>query len=459
MKTNFLNLKACLASVLVALLMVSCSKSADVLESIPQSSRFVLSLNPLTIAKKVDQKGATIKGMSAEDAKLMEGFLTGDYGLDPEQLAVFEYDGTVYAVTSVTDEDKLMAVLEGEKSVVNGVTIFNVNRNCFAVKDGLCWYTDRSSDIAKDIDFFTSIDPSKAITAKKNFRENIKGGDFGGYFNVGAIYSDERLMNNMPANIASIPYYEQLKSSELYYQGVGSKDDFKITAHLYDAEGNNLLKKINMPEFDTDLLKFIDAESSFVYAVAMDEMYVSYLKDMVASSMFGNEEKAMVKTAFNNIEGNIAMGIKVNSLLNLRDIQVSAVAKLKDGAEKNLKALLDKEYKADQYGEYTVVENPAYSVRLGFKDDCVYVTNNVLPKENFKDCKASKFFKDASAAMYVDCMDGSVFSTAGTAYLGKPVAGYIYAKSDDEKAELVIHVEHNDMDNIYAYFVKLLGSF
>ena len=50
MKTNFLNLKACLASVLVAVLMVSCSKSADVLESIPQSSRFVLSLNPLTIA-------------------------------------------------------------------------------------------------------------------------------------------------------------------------------------------------------------------------------------------------------------------------------------------------------------------------------------------------------------------------------------------------------------------------
>ena len=60
--------------------------------------------------------------------------------------------------------------------------------------------------------------------------------------------------------------------------------------------------------------------------------------------------------------------------------------------------------------------------------------------------------------MYVDCMDGSVFSTAGTAYLGKPVAGYIYAKSDDEKAELVVHVEHNDMDNIYAYFVKILGS-
>ena len=55
-------------------------------------------------------------------------------------------------------------------------------------------------------------------------------------------------------------------------------------------------------------------------------------------------------------------------------------------------------------------------------------------------------------------MDGSVFSTAGTAYLGKPVAGYIYAKSDDEKAELVVHVEHNDMDNIYAYFVKILGS-
>ena len=458
MKTNFLNLKACLASVLVAVLMVSCSKSADVLESIPQSSRFVLSLNPLTIAKKVDQKGATIKGMSAEDAKLMEGFLTGDYGLDPEQLAVFEYDGTVYAVTSVTDEDKLMAVLEGEKSVVNGVTVFNVNGNSIAVKDGLCWYTDGSRDIAKDIDFFTSIDPSKAITAKKKFKDNIKGGDFGGYFNVGAVYSDERFMNNMPANISSIPYYEQLKSSELYYQGEGSKDDFKITAHLYDAEGNNLLKKINMPEFDTDLLKFIDAESSFVYAVAMDEFYVSYLKDMAVSSLFRNEEKAMVKTAFNNIEGNIVMGVRINSLVSLRDIQISAAAKLKDGAEKNLKALLDKEYKADQYGEYTVVENPAYSVRLGFKDDCVYVTNNVLPKENFKDSKASKFFKDVSSAMYVDCMDGSVFSTAGTAYLGKPVAGYIYAKSDDEKAELVVHVEHNDMDNIYAYFVKILGS-
>ena len=449
MKTNFLNLKACLASVLVAVLMVSCSKSADVLESIPQSSRFVLSLNPLTIAKKVDQKGATIKGMSAEDAKLMEGFLTGDYGLDPEQLAVFEYDGTVYAVTSVTDEDKLMAVLEGEKSVVNGVTVFNVNGNSIAVKDGLCWYTDGSRDIAKDIDFFTSIDPSKAITAKKKFKDNIKGGDFGGYFNVGAVYSDKRFMNNMPANISSI----------LYYQGEGSKDDFKITAHLYDAEGNNLLKKINMPEFDTDLLKFIDAESSFVYAIAMDETYVSYLKDMAVSSLFRNEEKAMIKTAFNNIEGNIVMGVKINSLIILRDIQISVAAKLKDGAEKNLKALLDKEYKADQYGEYTVVENPAYSVRLGFKDDCVYVTNNVLSKENFKDSKASKFFKDVSSAMYVDCMDGSVFSTAGTAYLGKPVAGYIYAKFDDEKAEFVVHVEHNDMDNIYAYFVKLLGSF
>lgn len=459
MKTNFLNLKACLASVLVALLMVSCSKSADVLESIPQSSRFVLSLNPLTIAKKVDQKGATIKGMTAEDAKLMEGFLTGDYGLDPEQLAIFEYDGMVYAVTSVTDEDKLMAVLEGEKSVVNGVTIFKVNGNCFAVKDGLCWYTDGSRDIAKDIDFFTSIDPSKAITAKKKFKDNIKGDDFGGYVNIGAIYSDKNFTRNLPVNPSSIPYYEQLKSSELYYKGDGSKDEFKITAHLYDAEGNNLLKKINMPEIDTDLLKFIDAESSFVYAIAMDETYVSYLKDMATASLFRNDEKAMVKTAFNNIEGNIAMGVKISSILNLKDIQISAVAKLKDGAEKNLKALLDKDFKADQYGEYTVVDNYAGTVvRVGFKDDCVYVTNNALPKENFKDSKAAKFFKDSSAAMYLNCMDGSTFSTVGTAYLGKPVAGYVYAKSDDDKAELVVHVEHNDMDNIYAYFVKMLSS-
>ena len=475
MRREILKIRKLAVAILAAVMFVSCSESSELLNLVPKDSKLVLYAKPLDLAKKADLQNLQLKNDTKEGVKQVKDFFTGDLGIDPENFVAFESGKEMWLLFNVKDEEKLKSsITVKETKSIDGFTVLEGRgAQKFIIKDGICFMVSTwgmaSEEAVKCAKVFMDLSDDNSINAVPGFEKNMSGSDANVYLNMAGLYEnemDDLLQNGMAGiSLESMPNYEILKNSVAYMSASFERNDLTISYKLLDNEGNNVMSKLGLKDLDKGMLKFFDKDASAVLAGNIPAGYVGFISTLVMANISDNPVvSAAVSTVLNSLDGNIAIGAKVDNLRDAYGNDYTAVVKLKPGADKDIKSLIDNNLSmmgvaADAQGVYTIPVKYDFNVRIGFKDDYMYVTNaSSLPDNGYDSSDNAKKFSGKTGAFLLDIPQGSVLAGAATAFTGSNVSGYVYAWSDDEKAEYVVHVNDNTEKNILTYFIKIVDK-
>lgn len=474
---NLMNLKLMCAVLLAAFVFVSCAdKGSDLLTMVPKESKLVMVVKPLDLAKKADLQNLTLKNVPKETFDQINAFFNGDMGVDPEEVAMFEYQNNFWALFNVKDEGKLSSALTGfgyGKESVNGCNIYSEGRDKIAVKDGLgvlvTVYGDDLSAVTNSIDRFLKLPEGQSVVSIPQFAESMSGKDAHVYLNLGAVYAmaekeanpyDRRAMEMMK----QMPMYDELLQSHAYFSLNFEKNDLICNSVVLDKDGKNINGKFNFGNLDKGMLDFFDGKATAVMAFAIPQQYLDFIADAIAKEAGSDPIAAnMAKTGVSSLDGNMAIGGTLKNVQDWYGNDYAAVIKIKEDMLPSVKTLLGQQLGqmgavADSNGNYSIPVDRDLTLNVGFKGDYLYVSNSVMPDKTFASSSNAGKFSGKTGVIYVDMPKGSVLASAATMVTGVDLSGYFYAWSDDEQSEAVLHIDDNPESNILKLIIKTVDG-
>ena len=472
-----MNLKLMCAVLLAAFVFVSCvDKGSDLLTMVPKESKLVMVVKPLDLAKKADLQNLTLKNVPKETFDQINAFFNGDMGVDPEEVAMFEYQNNFWALFNVKDEGKLSSALTGfgyGKESVNGCNIYSEGRDKIAVKDGLgvlvTVYGDDLSAVTNSIDRFLKLPEGQSVVSIPQFAESMSGKDAHVYLNLGAVYAmaekeanpyDRRAMEMMK----QMPMYDELLQSHAYFSLNFEKNDLICNSVVLDKDGKNINGKFNFGNLDKGMLDFFDGKATAVMAFAIPQQYLDFIADAIAKEAGSDPIAAnMAKTGVSSLDGNMAVGGTLKNVQNWYGNDYAAVIKIKEDMLPSVKTLLGQQLGqmgavADSNGNYSIPVDRDLTLNVGFKGDYLYVSNSVMPDKTFASSSNAGKFSGKTGVIYVDMPKGSILASAATMVTGVDLSGYFYAWSDDEQSEAVLHIDDNPESNILKLIIKTVDG-
>lgn len=474
---NLMNLKLMCAVLLAAFVFVSCvDKGSDLLTMVPKESKLVMVVKPLDLAKKADLQNLTLKNVPKETFDQINAFFNGDMGVDPEEVAMFEYQNNFWALFNVKDEGKLSSALTGfgyGKESVNGCNIYSEGRDKIAVKDGLgvlvTVYGDDLSAVTNSIDRFLKLPEGQSVVSIPQFAESMSGKDAHVYLNLGAVYAmaekeanpyDRRAMEMMK----QMPMYDELLQSHAYFSLNFEKNDLICNSVVLDKDGKNINGKFNFGNLDKGMLDFFDGKATAVMAFAIPQQYLDFIADAIAKEAGSDPIAAnMAKTGVSSLDGNMAVGGTLKNVQDWYGNDYAAVIKIKEDMLPSVKTLLGQQLGqmgavADSNGNYSIPVDRDLTLNVGFKGDYLYVSNSVMPDKTFASSSNAGKFSGKTGVIYVDMPKGSILASAATMVTGVDLSGYFYAWSDDEQSEAVLHIDDNPESNILKLIIKTVDG-
>lgn len=474
---NLMNLKLMCAVLLAAFVFVSCAdKGSDLLTMVPKESKLVMVVKPLDLAKKADLQNLTLKNVPKETFDQINAFFNGDMGVDPEEVAMFEYQNNFWALFNVKDEGKLSSALTGfgyGKESVNGCNIYSEGRDKIAVKDGLgvlvTVYGDDLSAVTNSIDRFLKLPEGQSVVSIPQFAESMSGKDAHVYLNLGAVYAmaekeanpyDRRAMEMMK----QMPMYDELLQSHAYFSLNFEKNDLICNSVVLDKDGKNINGKFNFGNLDKGMLDFFDGKATAVMAFAIPQQYLDFIADAIAKEAGSDPIAAnMAKTGVSSLDGNMAIGGTLKNVQDWYGNDYAAVIKIKEDMLPSVKTLLGQQLGqmgavADSNGNYSIPVDRDLTLNVGFKGDYLYVSNSVMPDKTFASSSNAGKFSGKTGVIYVDMPKGSILASAATMAAGVDLSGYFYAWSDDEQSEAVLHIDDNPESNILKLIIKTVDG-
>lgn len=474
---NLMNLKLMCAVLLAAFVFVSCvDKGSDLLTMVPKESKLVMVVKPLDLAKKADLQNLTLKNVPKETFDQINAFFNGDMGVDPEEVAMFEYQNNFWALFNVKDEGKLSSALTGfgyGKESVNGCNIYSEGRDKIAVKDGLgvlvTVYGDDLSAVTNSIDRFLKLPEGQSVVSIPQFAESMSGKDAHVYLNLGAVYAmaekeanpyDRRAMEMMK----QMPMYDELLQSHAYFSLNFEKNDLICNSVVLDKDGKNINGKFNFGNLDKGMLDFFDGKATAVMAFAIPQEYLDFIADAIAKEAGSDPIAAnMAKTGVSSLDGNMAIGGTLKNVQDWYGNDYAAVIKIKEDMLPSVKTLLGQQLGqmgavADSNGNYSIPVDRDLTLNVGFKGDYLYVSNSVMPDKTFASSSNAGKFSGKTGVIYVDMPKGSILASAATMVTGVDLSGYFYAWSDDEQSEAVLHIDDNPESNILKLIIKTVDG-
>lgn len=474
---NLMNFRMMCAVLLAAFVLVSCAdKGSDLLSMVPKESKLVMVVKPLDLAKKADLQNLTLKNVPKETFDQINAFFNGDMGVDPEEVAMFEYQNNFWALFNVKDEGKLSSALTGfgyGKESVNGCNIYSEGRDKIAVKDGLgvlvTVYGDDLSAVTNSIDRFLKLPEGQSVVSIPQFAESMSGKDAHVYLNLGAVYAmaekeanpyDRRAMEIMK----QMPMYDELLQSHAYFSLNFEKNDLICNSVVLDKDGKNINGKFNFGNLDKGMLDFFDGEATAVMAFAIPQQYLDFIADAIAKEAGSDPIAAnMAKTGVSSLDGNMAVGGTLKNVQNWYGNDYAAVIKIKEDMLPSVKTLLGQQLGqmgavADSNGNYSIPVDRDLTLNVGFKGDYLYVSNSVMPDKTFASSSNAGKFSGKTGVIYVDMPKGSILASAATMVTGVDLSGYFYAWSDDEQSEAVLHIDDNPESNILKLIIKTVDG-
>lgn len=474
---NLMNLKLMCAVLLAAFVFVSCAdKGSDLLTMVPKESKLVMVVKPLDLAKKADLQNLTLKNVPKETFDQINAFFNGDMGVDPEEVAMFEYQNDFWALFNVKDEGKLSSALTGfgyGKESVNGCNIYSEGRDKIAVKDGLgvlvTVYGDDLSAVTNSIDRFLKLPEGQSVVSIPQFAESMSGKDAHVYLNLGAVYAmaekeanpyDRRAMEMMK----QMPMYDELLQSHAYFSLNFEKNDLICNSVVLDKDGKNINGKFNFGNLDKGMLDFFDGKATAVMAFAIPQQYLDFIADAIAKEAGSDPIAAnMAKTGVSSLDGNMAIGGTLKNVQDWYGNDYAAVIKIKEDMLPSVKTLLGQQLGqmgavADSNGNYSIPVDRDLTLNVGFKGDYLYVSNSVMPDKTFASSSNAGKFSGKTGVIYVDMPKGSILASAATMVTGVDLSGYFYAWSDDEQSEAVLHIDDNPESNILKLIIKTVDG-
>ena len=472
-----MNLKLMCAVLLAAFVFVSCAdKGSDLLTMVPKESKLVMVVKPLDLAKKADLQNLTLKNVPKETFDQINAFFNGDMGVDPEEVAMFEYQNNFWALFNVKDEGKLSSALTGfgyGKESVNGCNIYSEGRDKIAVKDGLgvlvTVYGDDLSAVTNSIDRFLKLPEGQSVVSIPQFAESMSGKDAHVYLNLGAVYAmaekeanpyDRRAMEMMK----QMPMYDELLQSHAYFSLNFEKNDLICNSVVLDKDGKNINGKFNFGNLDKGMLDFFDGKATAVMAFAIPQQYLDFIADAIAKEAGSDPIAAnMAKTGVSSLDGNMAIGGTLKNVQDWYGNDYAAVIKIKEDMLPSVKTLLGQQLGqmgavADSNGNYSIPVDRDLTLNVGFKGDYLYVSNSVMPDKTFASSSNAGKFSGKTGVIYVDMPKGSILASAATMVTGVDLSGYFYAWSDDEQSEAVLHIDDNPESNILKLIIKTVDG-
>lgn len=474
---NLMNLKLMCAVLLAAFVFVSCAdKGSDLLTMVPKESKLVMVVKPLDLAKKADLQNLTLKNVPKETFDQINAFFNGDMGVNPEEVAMFEYQNNFWALFNVKDEGKLSSALTGfgyGKESVNGCNIYSEGRDKIAVKDGLgvlvTVYGDDLSAVTNSIDRFLKLPEGQSVVSIPQFAESMSGKDAHVYLNLGAVYAmaekeanpyDRRAMEMMK----QMPMYDELLQSHAYFSLNFEKNDLICNSVVLDKDGKNINGKFNFGNLDKGMLDFFDGKATAVMAFAIPQQYLDFIADAIAKEAGSDPIAAnMAKTGVSSLDGNMAIGGTLKNVQDWYGNDYAAVIKIKEDMLPSVKTLLGQQLGqmgavADSNGNYSIPVDRDLTLNVGFKGDYLYVSNSVMPDKTFASSSNAGKFSGKTGVIYVDMPKGSILASAATMVTGVDLSGYFYAWSDDEQSEAVLHIDDNPESNILKLIIKTVDG-
>ncbi|HIR37744.1 MAG TPA: hypothetical protein IAC93_05155 [Candidatus Limisoma gallistercoris] len=474
---NLMNLKLMCAVLLAAFVFVSCAdKGSDLLTMVPKESKLVMVVKPLDLAKKADLQNLTLKNVPKETFDQINAFFNGDMGVDPEEVAMFEYQNNFWALFNVKDEGKLSSALTGfgyGKESVNGCNIYSEGSDKIAVKDGLgvlvTVYGDDLSAVTNSIDRFLKLPEGQSVVSIPQFAESMSGKDAHVYLNLGAVYAmaekeanpyDRRAMEMMK----QMPMYDELLQSHAYFSLNFEKNDLICNSVVLDKDGKNINGKFNFGNLDKGMLDFFDGKATAVMAFAIPQQYLDFIADAIAKEAGSDPIAAnMAKTGVSSLDGNMAIGGTLKNVQDWYGNDYAAVIKIKEDMLPSVKTLLGQQLGqmgavADSNGNYSIPVDRDLTLNVGFKGDYLYVSNSVMPDKTFASSSNAGKFSGKTGVIYVDMPKGSILASAATMVTGVDLSGYFYAWSDDEQSEAVLHIDDNPESNILKLIIKTVDG-
>lgn len=474
---NLMNLKLMCAVLLAAFVFVSCAdKGSDLLTMVPKESKLVMVVKPLDLAKKADLQNLTLKNVPKETFDQINAFFNGDMGVDPEEVAMFEYQNNFWALFNVKDEGKLSSALTGfgyGKESVNGCNIYSEGRDKIAVKDGLgvlvTVYGDDLSAVTNSIDRFLKLPEGQSVVSIPQFAESMSGKDAHVYLNLGAVYAmaekeanpyDRRAMEMMK----QMPMYDELLQSHAYFSLNFEKNDLICNSVVLDKDGKNINGKFNFGNLDKGMLDFFDGKATAVMAFAIPQQYLDFIADAIANEAGSDPIAAnMAKTGVSSLDGNMAVGGTLKNVQDWYGNDYAAVIKIKEDMLPSVKTLLGQQLGqmgavADSNGNYSIPVDRDLTLNVGFKGDYLYVSNSVMSDKTFASSSNAGKFSGKTGVIYVDMPKGSILASAATMVTGVDLSGYFYAWSDDEQSEAVLHIDDNPESNILKLIIKTVDG-
>ena len=474
---NLMNLKLMCAVLLAAFVFVSCAdKGSDLLTMVPKESKLVMVVKPLDLAKKADLQNLTLKNVPKETFDQINAFFNGDMGVDPEEVAMFEYQNNFWALFNVKDEGKLSSALTGfgyGKESVNGCNIYSEGSDKIAVKDGLgvlvTVYGDDLSAVTNSIDRFLKLPEGQSVVSIPQFAESMSGKDAHVYLNLGAVYAmaekeaspyDRRAMEMMK----QMPMYDELLQSHAYFSLNFEKNDLICNSVVLDKDGKNINGKFNFGNLDKGMLDFFDGKATAVMAFAIPQQYLDFIADAIAKEAGSDPIAAnMAKTGVSSLDGNMAIGGTLKNVQDWYGNDYAAVIKIKEDMLPSVKTLLGQQLGqmgavADSNGNYSIPVDRVLTLNVGFKGDYLYVSNSVMPDKTFASSSNAGKFSGKTGVIYVDMPKGSILASAATMVTGVDLSGYFYAWSDDEQSEAVLHIDDNPESNILKLIIKTVDG-
>ena len=474
---NLMNLKLMCAVLLAAFVFVSCAdKGSDLLTMVPKESKLVMVVKPLDLAKKADLQNLTLKNVPKETFDQINAFFNGDMGVDPEEVAMFEYQNNFWALFNVKDEGKLSSALTGfgyGKESVNGCNIYSEGSDKIAVKDGLgvlvTVYGDDLSAVTNSIDRFLKLPEGQSVVSIPQFAESMSGKDAHVYLNLGAVYAmaekeanpyDRRAMEMMK----QMPMYDELLQSHAYFSLNFEKNDLICNSVVLDKDGKNINGKFNFGNLDKGMLDFFDGKATAVMAFAIPQQYLDFIADAIAKEAGSDPIAAnMAKTGVSSLDGNMAIGGTLKNVQDWYGNDYAAVIKIKEDMLPSVKTLLGQQLGqmgavADSNGNYSIPVDRDLTLNVGFKGDYLYVSNSVMPDKTFASSSNAGKFSGKTGVIYVDMPKGSILASAATMAAGVDLSGYFYAWSDDEQSEAVLHIDDNPESNILKLIIKTVDG-
>lgn len=474
---NLMNFRMMCAVLLAAFVLVSCAdKGSDLLSMVPKETKFAVLVKPLDLAKKADLQNLALKNVSKETFDQINAFFNGDMGVDPEEVAMFEYQNNFWALFNVKDEGKLSSALTGfgyGKESVNGCNIYSEGSDKIAVKDGLgvlvTVYGDDLSAVTNGIDRFLKLPEGQSVVSIPQFAESMSGKDAHVYLNLGAVYAmaekeanpyDRRAMEMMK----QMPMYDELLQSHAYFSLNFEKNDLICNSVVLDKDGKNINGKFNFENLDKGMLDFFDGKATAVMAFAIPQEYLDFIADAIAKEAGSDPIAAnMAKTGVSSLDGNMAIGGTLKNVQNWYGNDYAAVIKIKEDMLPSVKTLLGQQLGqmgavADSNGNYSIPVDRDLTLNVGFKGDYLYVSNSVMPDKTFASSSNAGKFSGKTGVIYVDMPKGSILASAATMVTGVDLSGYFYAWSDDEQSEAVLHIDDNPESNILKLIIKTVDG-